>query len=48
MTLPRGESVFQAGDEIVAVASPEGAKKLSVLLAHPVYPVRESKQKSPS
>ncbi len=40
MTLPRGESAFQAGDEIVAVASPEGAKQLSQLLAHPVYPVR--------
>jgi trk system potassium uptake protein TrkA len=42
MTLPRGESVFQEGDEILAVASPEGASKLSELLAHPVYPVRES------
>lgn len=46
MTLPRGESVFEAGDEIVAVASPEGARKLSDLLAHPVYPVREPKQKA--
>ncbi len=45
MTLPRGDSTFQEGDEIVAVASPEGAKKLSELLAHPVYPVREPKQK---
>jgi trk system potassium uptake protein TrkA len=44
MTLPRGDSVFQAGDEIVAVASPEGATKLSVLLAHPVYPTREPRQ----
>src|SRR5512135_2786044 len=43
MTLPRGDSTFQAGDEIVAVASPDGAKKLSTLLAHPVYPVREQK-----
>jgi trk system potassium uptake protein TrkA len=40
MTLPRGDSVFQANDEIIAVASTEGAKKLSELLAHPVYPVR--------
>jgi len=46
MTLPRGDSVFQEGDEIVAVASPEGAKKLSELLAHPIYPVRESGQKT--
>ncbi len=41
MILPRADSVFQEGDEIVAVASPDGAKKLSELLAHPVYPVRE-------
>ena len=40
MTLPRGDSVFQEGDEIVAIASPEGAKKLAELLAHPVYPTR--------
>jgi trk system potassium uptake protein TrkA len=48
MTLPRGDSVFQAGDEIVAVASPDGAKKLSVLLAHPVYPSREPRQPTAS
>ena len=47
MTLPRGDSVFQAGDEVVAVASPEGAKKLSEMLAHPVYPVRKPKPKIP-
>jgi len=40
MTLPRGDSTFQENDEIVAVASPEGAKKLSELLAFPVYPER--------
>lgn len=40
MTLPRGDSTLQAFDEIIAVASPEGALKLSELLAHPVYPVR--------
>lgn len=44
MTLPRGDSVFQEGDEIVAVASPEGAKILSELLAHPVYPVRQPRK----
>jgi trk system potassium uptake protein TrkA len=43
MTLPRGDSTFQEGDEIVAVTSPEGAQKLAELLAHPVYPVREKK-----
>ena len=46
MTLPRGDSVFQEGDEILAVASTEGAQKLSELLAHPVYPVRELKKDS--
>ena len=48
MALPKGESAFQAGDEIVAVASPEGAKKLSALLAHPVYPVRKPRKKAGS
>ncbi len=41
MTLPRGDSILQENDEIIAVASPEGIQKLSELLAHPVYPVRE-------
>lgn len=45
MTLPRGDSVLQEGDEIVAVASPEGTQKLSDLLAHPVYPIRDPKHK---
>ena len=40
MTLPRGDSVFQEGDEVVAITSPEGARKLAELLAHPVYPTR--------
>jgi trk system potassium uptake protein len=46
MALPKGESTFQAGDEIIAVASPEGAKKLAELLAHPVYPVRKPRKKA--
>jgi trk system potassium uptake protein TrkA len=46
MALPKGESTFTAGDEIIAVASPEGAKKLSELLAHPVYPVRKPRRKA--
>ena len=45
MTLPRGDSTLQENDEIVAVASPEGAQKLADLLAHPVYPVRNWKKK---
>jgi trk system potassium uptake protein TrkA len=40
MTLPRGDSVFQANDEIIAVTSSEGAHKLAELLARPVHPVR--------
>ncbi|HAV78431.1 MAG TPA: potassium transporter TrkA [Anaerolineae bacterium] len=40
MTLPRGDSTLQQDDEIVAVASPEGVKRLSELLAFPVYPER--------
>ena len=44
MTLPRGDSTLQAGDEIIAVASPEGAQKLSNFLAFPVYPMRNGKK----
>jgi len=40
MTLPRGDSVFQANDEIIAVTSAEGAHKLAELLARPAYPGR--------
>ena len=45
MALPTGQSTFVAGDEIIAVASAEGAKKLAELLAHPVYPVRKPRKK---
>jgi trk system potassium uptake protein len=45
MTLPRGDSTLQAEDEIIAVASPEGAQRLSDLLAYPIYPVRNGKKK---
>ena len=45
MVLPRADSTFQEGDEILAVASPAGAKRLAELLAHPVYPTREKFQK---
>ncbi len=45
MTLPRGDSLLQENDEIIAVASPQGAQKLAEMLAHPVYPVRNGKQK---
>jgi trk system potassium uptake protein TrkA len=40
MTLPRGDSVFQEGDEVVAIANTEGARRLAELLAFPVYPTR--------
>lgn len=45
MTLPRGDSTLQENDEIIAVASPEGAQKLSELLADPIYPTRDGKKK---
>jgi trk system potassium uptake protein TrkA len=45
MTLPRGDSKLQENDEIIAVASPEGAQKLAEMLAHPVYPMRNGKKK---
>jgi trk system potassium uptake protein TrkA len=44
MTLPRGDTTLQAEDEIIAVASPEGAQRLSELLAFPVYPMRNGKK----
>jgi trk system potassium uptake protein TrkA len=44
MTLPRGDSTLQENDEIIAVASPEGAQKLAALLAHPVYPTRTAEK----
>jgi len=45
MVLPRGDSTLQQDDEIIAVASPEGAQKLAELLAFPVYPMRNGKKK---
>ena len=45
MTLPRGNSTLQEDDEIIAVASPEGAQRLADLLAYPVYPTRNGKKK---
>jgi trk system potassium uptake protein TrkA len=50
MTLPRGDSTLEAGDEIIAVASPEGAQRLSELLAFPVYPMRsgEKQEQTPN
>jgi trk system potassium uptake protein TrkA len=45
MALPRGDSTLLENDEIIAVASPEGAQKLAELLAHPIYPVRNGKKK---
>jgi len=45
MTLPRGDSTLKENDEIVAVASAQGAQMLSELLAHPVYPTRNGMKK---
>ena len=44
MTLPRGDSVFQANDEIIAVASVNGAYKLAELLARPANSVGEPRK----
>jgi trk system potassium uptake protein TrkA len=46
MALPRGDSTLQAEDEIIAVASPEGALMLADLLSFPVYPTRNSIKKA--
>lgn len=46
MTLPRGDSALQANDEIIAVASPEGAHRLSQLLASSIVPERNVGRKS--
>jgi trk system potassium uptake protein len=45
MTLPRGDSVLREFDEIIAVASPEGAHKLAELLARPTLPDRNGGRK---
>ncbi len=45
MTLPRGDSTLQAEDEIIAVASTEGAQMLADLLSFPVYPTRNGVKK---
>jgi trk system potassium uptake protein len=44
MTLPRGDSTLQEDDEIIAVASTEGAQKLAELLAFPTYPTRNGRK----
>ena len=48
MTLPRGDSTLEEMDEIVAVASPEGAKMLADLLDFPVSPRRVKKNQGRS
>ena len=48
MALPRGDSVLQENDEIIAVASPEGVQKLSEMLAFPVYPERNGRRQADS
>jgi len=45
MTLPRGDSTLQENDEILAVASPDGAHKLAELLASPNIPERNGGRK---
>ncbi len=45
ITLPRGDSILQEFDEIIAVASPEGAHRLSDLLTDPAHPERNNGRK---
>ena len=40
-----GDSTLQAEDEIIAVASSEGAQMLADLLSYPVYPTRNGAKK---
>lgn len=46
MTLPRGDSTLRENDEIIAVASPEGAHRLAELLSAPVHPERSGGRKT--
>jgi trk system potassium uptake protein TrkA len=41
ITLPRGTTPLEEGDEVLAITDNEGAEELAKLLAPPVYPVRE-------
>jgi len=38
ITLPRGSTTLEAGDEVLAVTDSDGASQLAKLLAPPVYP----------
>jgi trk system potassium uptake protein TrkA len=38
ITLPRGSTALEEGDEVLAVTDNDGAKELAELLAPPVYP----------
>jgi trk system potassium uptake protein TrkA len=40
VTLPRGNSILEQFDEVLAITDEEGAKQLAALLAPPVYPSR--------
>lgn len=45
MALPRGDSTLKEFDEIIAVASPEGARKLAELLASSIVPEKNAGRK---
>lgn len=38
--VPRGVTTMEAGDEVLAVADPDGAQQLAVLFSPPTYPKR--------
>ena len=44
VTLPRGTSVFQEWDEVLAITSPEGARQLSHLLCAESHPDRDEEK----
>ncbi len=44
MTLPRGTTTFNEWDEVLAIASPEGAKQLAELLSASSHPHRDEEK----
>ncbi len=45
ISLPRGTTALEEGDEVLAITDTDGAQKLSQLLAPPVYPDKGKKTK---
>lgn len=45
VTLPRGTTTFQEWDEVLAITSPEGAKRLAELLSAETHPERDEEKR---